>query len=74
MTPGQELEADVARVLAQPGSRHVLVSVACPAQPALVDGRPVACLGTDTAGRRWRLAATESRGAVYTSVAITPAN
>jgi hypothetical protein len=73
MTPAQHLEADVARVVAGPGSDHSLTSVTCPALVALVDGQAVNCTGTDTDGHNWRLIATEANGRTYTSVRIAPA-
>jgi hypothetical protein len=71
MTPTQKLEADVARVM---GGDHDLVEVSCPPQTSLVDGVPIRCTGSDSTGRRWTLVATESGGATYTRVSVSPAS
>ncbi|MDQ1672853.1 MAG: hypothetical protein QOC98_1415 [Frankiaceae bacterium] len=72
MTPTQELEADIAHVLASKGTRYPVVEVRCPTIPALVDGQPVPCTARAADGRTWAVTAKESGHASYTNVEIVP--
>jgi hypothetical protein len=74
MSPAQHLEADIAGVLQGKDELAAPLSVVrCPAMSALEDGVAITCAAEAVNGSGYTVVATESNGATYTHVTVTPA-
>jgi hypothetical protein len=70
MSPEQRLEANIARSIRTRGLAPNLVSVSCPALPALVDGTTTRCDASSMTDG-FTVIATESHGTSQTTVRVT---